>query len=41
LREVLLTTILFVQLLRPLNHWIYDRERILVPVDSGLTESAR
>ena len=41
LREVLLTTILFVQLLRPLNHWIYDRERILVPVDSGLTETAR
>jgi len=24
LREVLLCTILFVQLLRPLNHWIYD-----------------
>lgn len=30
LREVLLTLILFVQLLRPLNVWIYDRERNLL-----------
>lgn len=30
LREVLLTSILFVQLLRPLNGWIYDRTRTLV-----------
>ncbi len=29
LREFLLTTILFVQLLRPLNVWIYDRDRSL------------
>lgn len=29
LREVLLTLILFVQLLRPLNGWIYDRRREL------------
>jgi hypothetical protein len=31
LREVLLTLVLFVQLLRPLNGWIYDRERNLLP----------
>lgn len=30
LREVLLTLILFVQLLRPLNGWIYDRRRNLL-----------
>lgn len=30
LREVLLTLILFVQLLRPLNGWIYDRQRNLL-----------
>lgn len=29
LREFLLTTILFVQLLRPANGWIYDRDRRL------------
>lgn len=29
LREVLLTTILFVQLLRPFNGWIYDMTRRL------------
>lgn len=31
IREVLLTLILFVQLLRPLNDWIYDPERNLLP----------
>lgn len=31
LREFLLCTILFVQLLRPLNHWIYDPAKYLGP----------
>ncbi len=35
LREVLLTLILFVQLLRPLNVWIYDRERNLLSGERG------
>lgn len=39
LREVLLTAILFVQLLRPLNGWIYDATRR--PGEDPLTESAR
>lgn len=39
LREVLLTAILFVQLLRPLNGWIYDATRR--PGDDTLKESAR
>lgn len=39
LREVLLTAILFVQLLRPLNGWIYDVTRRLG--EDTLKESAR
>lgn len=39
LREVLLTTILFVQLLRPYNGWIHDPAR--TPGREDLTEPAR